>query len=194
MKSAREIALEKIKDIGEPTEDEKLRWQYLPLGEKLAGKYLEENIILSTELSKYKGRAKKYVLKGLEETLVDNIYILKNDAAKRRNKKAMEGIKEIKKDKVAAENVFSKMRSLFKHDLEEGEKQREQVFNNIKEKCELQLRQAAQQKYGQAAGQMEMKAEQHPKFQEEVRRVMAQIDSGYLNHLDNFKKELAIIN
>ena len=194
MKSAYEIAMEKIDGFDEPTKDEKMRWQYIPLGEKMAGGYLEKDINLSLELGKYKGKAKSYVLQGLEEVLIANVNTLKDDAARVRNKKAMEGLKEIKKDKVAVENIFSQMRQLLKHDLEQGEEQREQAFNGIKAQFEQQLKQAARQKYGQAADQIEIKAEQHPQFREEVSRVMAQIDSGYLSYLDNYKKELRKID
>ncbi len=40
IKSAREIAMEKIDKLGEPTEQERMEWKYLPEGEKLAARYL----------------------------------------------------------------------------------------------------------------------------------------------------------
>ena len=43
IKSTREIALEKIASLGEATQEEQLRWKYIPEGEKLAVKYLDEN-------------------------------------------------------------------------------------------------------------------------------------------------------
>ena len=37
IKSAREIAEEKVAEMGAPTEEERLRWKYVPEGEVLAG-------------------------------------------------------------------------------------------------------------------------------------------------------------
>ena len=44
IKSAREIAMEKIDKLGEPTEEERLEWKYLPEGEKLAARYLKNEV------------------------------------------------------------------------------------------------------------------------------------------------------
>ena len=46
IKSAREIAMEKIDAMGEPTETERLEWKYLPEGEKLAARYLRGDVQL----------------------------------------------------------------------------------------------------------------------------------------------------
>ena len=47
IKSAREIALEKVEKLGEVTDEERLRWKYVPEGEKMAAKYLKQNLNLS---------------------------------------------------------------------------------------------------------------------------------------------------
>jgi len=41
IKSAREIATEKVDKLGEVTDEERLRWKYTPEGEKLAARYLK---------------------------------------------------------------------------------------------------------------------------------------------------------
>ena len=41
IKSALEIAMEKIEKLGEPTEEERLKWKYVPQGEELAARYLK---------------------------------------------------------------------------------------------------------------------------------------------------------
>ena len=43
IKSALEIAMEKIEKLGEVTEEERLKWKYTPVGEKLAAKYLKQD-------------------------------------------------------------------------------------------------------------------------------------------------------
>ncbi len=36
IKSAREIAMEKVEKLGEATEEERLKWKHIPKGEELA--------------------------------------------------------------------------------------------------------------------------------------------------------------
>ena len=191
MKSAFEIAMEKVARMGEATEEDKLRWEHISVGEKLASRYLEGKVSLMAEIGKYRGKEKEYVLEGFEGVLVAGIGMLKDDEVKRQNKKIMEGVKAIKNDKVAVENIFSRMRVLFEHDLEQGDKERENAYNSIKAGFERQLKQAAIQKYGKmAAENMEVYAESHPQFMDEVRRVIARIESGYISRLDSLKKAL----
>ncbi len=54
IKSAREIAMEKIDKIGEPSEEERLEWKYIPEGEKLAARY-PYGTLESGAKSKYNG-------------------------------------------------------------------------------------------------------------------------------------------
>jgi hypothetical protein len=61
IKSAREIAMEKIDKLGEPTEEERLQWKYSPEGEKLAARYLKNGVDLVSELNKYDKAAAKVV-------------------------------------------------------------------------------------------------------------------------------------
>jgi hypothetical protein len=43
IKSAREIAMEKVEKLSEATDEERLEWKYVPEGEKLAAKYLKQD-------------------------------------------------------------------------------------------------------------------------------------------------------
>ena len=99
IKSAAEIAMEKIEKLGEPTEEERLSWKYVPEGEKLAARYLKEDCNLAAELNLYDDdddNAKQYVIKGIEGILIRNINLPKDDITEKNNKRAMEGIKSIK--------------------------------------------------------------------------------------------------
>jgi hypothetical protein len=53
VKSAYEIAMEKIKEIEPATTEERMKWKFVPKGEELAGKYMKEDVNLMTELTKY---------------------------------------------------------------------------------------------------------------------------------------------
>ncbi len=73
IKSAAEIAREKLEKIGEPTEEERLKWKYGPEGEKLAARYLKEDTNLVNEVKKYDDKAKKYITTSVNDILIRNI-------------------------------------------------------------------------------------------------------------------------
>jgi len=193
VKSAFEIAMEKIKDIEPASEEERLKWKFVPKGEQLAGKYMKDDANMMTELGKYSEQEKKYVLQGVSAILIRNIDLPKNDAVKKNNRKAMDGIKLIKKDKTAVENVFSKIRYIFNHYAEQGEAQKKEAYEQVKEQFAMKLQQAVQQQIGTNA-QMDINVEQHPQFQEEWRKALLRLDAQYVQHLTDYKHALLAIN
>ncbi len=189
IKSAREIALEKVGKLEKATSEELLKWQYFPEGEKLATRYLKQECNLVAELGKYDEGAKKYVIEGASEVLVRNINLPRGNIAKKTNARAMDGLKTLKNDKVAMENVFSKMRHVFNHYVTQGNQQRKQAYEALKADFEAKFRQAVQQQYGTAIG-FRIDVERQPQFQEEWRKLQMQLDAQYLKLLDEFKQEL----
>jgi hypothetical protein len=192
IKSAAEIAREKLEKLGEVTEDERLKWKYVPEGEKLAARYIKEDCNLVNELSKYEEKAKKYVTQSASDILIRNINLPRNDIAQKTNKKAMEGLKTIKSDKVAVENVFSKIRHVLDHYVQQGAQQKKQAYESLKAEFESRIQQAIQQQMGINA-QMKVDIERQPQFQEEWMKLQAQLDSQYVKLLDEYKQELSAI-
>ena len=192
IKSALEIAMEKVEKLEKATDEERLRWQYVPEGEKLGVRYLKEGGNLVVELGKYEEKAGRYIVEGAMDILVRNINLPKDDLAKRNNRRAMEGLKNLKSDKVAVENVYSQLRHLFNHYMEQGEQQRKQAYETLKTEFEARVRQAVQQQLGLLAG-ARIDVEKQPQFQEEWRKIQTQIDSQYYKLLDEYKQELSAI-
>jgi hypothetical protein len=192
IKSAREIAMEKVEKLEKATDEERLRWKYTPEGEKLAARYLREGCNLVVELGKYEEKVRRYITGGAADILVRNINLPKNDLAKRNNRQAMEGLKNLKSDKVAVENVYSQLRHLFNHYMEQGEQQRKQAYETLKAEFEARVRQAMQQQLGLPIG-IKIDVEKQPQFQEEWHKMQTQIDSQYHKLLDEYKQELSAI-
>ena len=190
IKSAREIAMEKVEKLGEATDEERLRWKYVPEGEKLAAGYLKQDCNLVVELGKYEDKVRRYIIEGVGEILIRNIDLPASDLAERNSKRAMDGLKTLKSDKVAVENVYSKIRSLFNHYVEQGEQQRKQAYESLKAEFGAKIQQALQQQFGSSMG-IEMDVEGQPQFQEEWRRLQTQIDTQYLKLLEEYKQELS---
>ena len=190
IKSALEIAMEKIEKLGEATDEERLKWRYVPEGERLAARYLKQDCNLVVELSQYEEKVRRYIIEGAGNILIRNINLPKDDLAKRNNKRAMDGLKNLKSNKVAVENVHSKMRRIFSHYTEQGERQRKQAYESLKAEFEVKMQQAVQQQLGSSM-RVRIDAEKQPQFQEEWRKIQTQLDSQYLKLLDEYKQELS---
>ncbi len=193
IKSAREIAAEKVARLGEVTEEERLEWKYVPEGEKLATRYLTEGTNLVLELGKYDEVVRKYVTTGVANVLVRSIGLPDSDLAKRNNKRAMDGLKLVKSSQTALENVYSQMRRIFDHYLGQGTEQRRQAYQALKAEFEIQVGQALQQQLG-VLGKFRIDAEKQPQFQAEWRRRQIQLDAQYLKLLNELKQDLAAIS
>jgi hypothetical protein len=189
IKSAREIAMKKVEKLGEATQEERLKWKYVPQGEGLAVRYLKENLNLIVELGQYEGEVRKYIIEGAAQVLTQNISLPRNDVAKKNNRRIMDGLKLLKSDKVGVENVYSKIRYLFNHYAEQGEQQRQKAYQSLKAEMEAQVQQALQQQLGTLMG-VKIDVERQPQFQQEWRKILTQLDSQYLAHLNEYKREL----
>ena len=192
IKSAREIAMEKVAELGEATDEERLRWRYVPEGEKLAVEYLKQGSNLMVEMSRYDENVRQYIIEGTGDILIRNISMPKDDLAKKSNKRVMDGLKVIKSDKVGVENVYSRMRHLFDHHSKEGEQQRQQAYERLKAEFEAKVQQAIAQQGGTLPG-IKIDIERQPQFQEQWRKVLSQLESQYITLLDEYKHELKAI-
>ena len=189
IKSALEIAMEKVEKLGEATDEERLRWKYVPEGEKLATRYLKQDCNLMVELGKYEEKVRRYIIEGSGDILIRDINLPKDDLTKRKNRKAMEGLKNLKSDKVAVENVYSKLRRIFNHYLEQGEQQRKQAYTQLKTEFEARVQQAMQEQLSLLVGG-KIDVEKQPQFQEEWRKIQVQLDSQYNKLVTEYKQEL----
>ncbi len=190
IKSALEIAMEKVEKLGKATDEERLKWKYVPEGEKLAVRYLKQDCNLVVELSEYEEAARRYVVAGASDILIRNINLPKDDLAKKNNRQVMDGLKNLKNTKVAVENAYSKIRRIFNHYAEQGEQQRKQAYETLKTEFETKMQQAAQQQLGSLT-RIKIDVEKQPQFQEEWRKIQTQLDSQYLKLLDEYKQELS---
>ncbi len=165
MKSAFERAMERAESLGKASEEDLKKWKYAPEGEKLAALHLKDECDLVTELGRYDDDARRYLGESAQGVLVRNISLPRNEVAKKTNRKAMEAIKELKRDKVGVENVYTKLRRVFNHYEQEGEQQRRQAYETVKRDVEAKMQQAIQQQTGLPA-QMKIDVESQPQFQQ----------------------------
>ncbi len=192
IKSAHDIALERISAIGQATEIEKLKWKYTPEGEKIAVAYLKNEADLPAAMGSYPENARSHVKTGIESVLLAAIELPKNETIKTRNKRAIDGALALKKDRTAANNILGQIKQVLDHYTDQGEMQRKQAYEVLKEQYQIKLKQAVNKQLGMTAGaeDLAISVESLPQFQDEWRRTAAQMDEQYLKLLNEFKKEL----
>ncbi len=192
IKSAFEIAMEKLEKIGSSTEEERTEWKYVPEGEKLGVRYIKEDFDLFGALNGFSGDARKYVTQGVTEILIRNIGLPRTEIAKKTNKKAMDILKMLKNDKVKTEAVLTQFRRLFDHYATQGDQQRKQAYLSLKADFEDRLQDAAKQQGLAMAGKIDV--EKQPQFLQEWHKMQSQLDSQYLTLISEYKRELTAIS
>lgn len=193
IRSAREIALEKVEKLGDATPEERLEWKYKPEGEQLAHRYIKDDESMIAAMGRFDDSVRKYVKAGATEVLARSIGLPKNDFAKNVNRKAMEGLRLIKTDKAQLENIFSRLRQLFAHYSDQGEKQRKQAYQQLKVDLEARIRPELEKQQMGAYRRMEIDVERMPQFQQEWRKVLNQLDSQYLLLLKEYRENMEAI-
>ncbi|HSW56880.1 MAG TPA: hypothetical protein VLH15_00595 [Dehalococcoidales bacterium] len=194
IKSAREIAMEKINAMGEPTEQERMEWKYLPEGEKMAARYLKGDIQLQPEIAKIEKKAAPYITRGIYNILIKNVNLPVNENIQKTNKLALDGIKIIKTEKTKTDAILKQIAQIFSHYSGVGEQQRQQAYQNLKEDFSLKVQQALQQQMGSKAANMRIDVEKQPQFLEEWRKIKTQLDGQYVQVLGDLKAQLDQIN
>lgn len=189
VKTALERAMERAEGLGKITSDELKRLEFLPLGNGMAARYLkEEGFSLEGELAKTKGTGnRKWVVLGVQETLLSNISLPRDAASKNASKRAMEGITTIKENKRGVKATLSKIETLFGY----YEQARLELLRRLKKEFETRMAEAQRAMQYQIGGAAKLSAETQQQFQEEMRRALGELDMQYDKTLQEHKKELA---
>jgi len=188
MKSAWEKAMEKAEKLGKPTDEELKQIEYVPAGNALAARYIQEdNVDLDAELTKYKGSGiRQYIINGVQETLLRNISLPHNEHDKQVTLKAMTGIKTIKDNKKQLDVIYERINNLLSY----YEQARVQAFNQFKSNFEAKIQDLSktlQQRSGTATN---LEAQIQLQFQEEWRRASSELDRQYEQTLEEHKQQI----
>ena len=186
IKSAYERALERAEKIEVPG-DKLKELQYLPEGAKLAATFLkEERFDLAKAIAGFGDDVRKYIYKGAQETLLNNIVLPRTPRSKTETKRAMDGLIAMKKDKSKLTQVIGKIDSLIAY----YERTKQQAYDNLKKEFEAALRQAMQQQQiGVRQQNPRVDAEMQGEFQTKWREVSSRLDMDFENNLNGLKKE-----
>jgi hypothetical protein len=183
--------MEKVAALDAVTPEDRLKWKFFPEGEQLALKYFKDSQDIAAGLSSYPREALPFVRAGAEDILLANIQLPSNETIEARNKKALDGLPAIKTDKNAANKLLNQLKQILAHYTDQGAEQRKQAYESLKQQYETKLKKAVNKQLGSKAdSDLGISVETLPQFQEEWRRVSAQMDDQYIKLLDEFKKEI----
>jgi len=190
MKSAFERAMEKVEKMGKATDEELKRLEYVPVGSALAAKYLkEEKFDLSGELNKYSDpNIRTHVVNGIQDALLHNITLPKDDVSKKTTNKAVAGLKLTKKGKNQLDALLDRISSLTTY----YEQARQQALNQFKSTFESKLPEItrAMQQQPQKSG-IPIETQIQLQFQEQWRRASSELDAQYEKVLEEHKQQIA---
>ena len=188
MKSAWEKAMEKVEKLGKPTEDEVKLFECVPVGNKLAARYLQEDDFnLDAELTKYKGTGlRKYVAQGAQEILLNNMILPQNEADKQVIKRAMSGLKIVKENKNQLETILDRITNLFNY----YEQARQQAYTQFKKEFEAKLQEASQTLQQQPGNAVPIETQLQVQFQAEWHKLNSQLNAQYEKVLTEHKQQI----
>jgi hypothetical protein len=102
----------------------------------------------------------------------------------------LKAVVKLKKDKTTASDIASQIQHLFEHYLSQGEQQKAQAIEQLKNDYGRKLKHAIEQQLGTSAAGMVTDVENLPQFKEEKRRLENQFDRQYIQYLNEYKKAL----
>jgi hypothetical protein len=191
IKSAREIALAKAEAASEEiTAEDRLRWKYIPEGEKLGAGIMAGKVNIEEELDKAEESARTFLVQGALSTMYANIVLPHGSAEKENTAKALDTIIKLKKDKTSAGQVVEQIRNLFEHYETQGNTQKNNAIEQLKTEYSRRLKMAIEQQLGSSASGVIADVDNVPQYKEEKRRLVNQFDSQYLQLLNEYKEEL----
>ena len=157
-------------------------------GKKIAAKYLKEKKFdLLKEIDTHDKKYKKYLLEGVISTLLSNIVLPTTKEINRENTHVLEGIFLLKKDKENLKNICHQLNMLF----DEYYQQRKQLYNQLKRKYEMQMRQLQEVKLledqmAQKGIKLKIDVESNRQFQQEYRNYLNELNTQYQSALNEF--------
>jgi hypothetical protein len=187
IKSAYEVALERVEQRKEVPQAEMDRMEYEPVGQTIAAFFLrDKDYNLLAEIEKYPQQYRGYILDGIQKTLFSNILPPKDKNTLESNLKAMQGLLLIKKDKSAVEEILSQLENLFRY----YEQALNQTYNQFKQRFEEKLGPTIRSIEKRTGQKFKIDPEKQPGFREEWSKVLGHLNYQYEMVLDEQKDKL----
>lgn len=188
IKTAWEKALERFEERSKNISPEDiLRMEYRPEGQKLAGRYLKEpQFKLSAALKQYEGKKRKVVLEAVEETLLSRLALPENEQALQDNRRVMEGLVEIKKNKQFLAPIMGELEHLFQYYIQA----REQARESLKRDFSARINSTMQKRGIRLGPGVRVNPERHPQFHEEWAKLLGKVNEKFMPALEQLRQKI----
>jgi hypothetical protein len=188
MKSAWERAQEKVEKLGKITEEEIKQIECIPVGNKLAAKYLQDtDFNLDAELTKYKGTGlRKYIAQGAQEIFMHNIILPQNERDQQVTKRAMIGLRIVKENKNQLETILDRITNLLNY----YEQARQQTYTQFKKGFEARLQESSKVLQKQSGNAVPLEAQLQAQFQAEWLNLNSKLSAQYEKVLEEHKQHI----
>jgi hypothetical protein len=188
MKSAWQIAMERADKLGKVSQDELNTIKYVPEGNRIASQFLlDDKMDLSAEIAKVQPpESAQFVKKGVEEILLRNIGLPRNDEEQRRTNRSMAGLRSIKENKKQLEAIFGLINNL----VSQYKLALQQTYNEFKKNAEVSVQQAARNMRPQRGDQMTPEQRIQLQLQEEWRQIHSELDAQYEKAMEEHKQKI----
>ena len=190
IKSAFEKAMEKVErmNLAPPSEEERLSWEALPQGRKIAAAYLKGEETLTSAAAEADAKERPYIIEGAVEVLTASMQLPKHEAAEKTTARALSGVKSLLAGVPGVQEVAERVTYVAEQFKTYGEQQRQQAMQQLKQQFTAQLEQVMRQRG--AAGGPPPNVETMPEFQQEWMRVRLHLDQQYEGHLEGYRNEI----
>lgn len=184
IKTALEKALERAESLPEVSAEEVARIENIPRGKIIGASFMNnKNINLKENLAEIPEGISKYVIEGLQEVLLMNITLSADEATDESNRRAMEGILAIKRDRAQVSAVLGELDHLLQYYRQAMDQTRERF------KQEFEMRGRAARRQGIRERSME-----RMEFREEWANVVRQLNQRFDVSLAELKDRIKQIN
>ena len=179
--------MEKIAKLEGPTPQQRLEWDGVPKGKKIAAGFLKGDGDLGG-VQATEEALRRYVVRGAVEVFAANVQLAKSPALEAALQKSVEGLKIVLKGAPKLDDLLGRIKYVTDQHRTYGDQQRQQAFTQLKQQFQAQVQQAMQRQ-GQQANRA-VNVETMPEFQAEWMRVRAQLDGQFEEHMDEFRQQL----
>ena len=192
IKSAYEMAMERFQQRDAVSREEIDRMESVPLGKAMAATFLRESgYDLVAEIGKQPEEKRAYIIKGIQETLINNIQLPIDKIAVEMTQKSMTGLLITTENKAAVAEVYELFKNLFTY----YEQMLNQTFNQMKDVFRKKIMETAKKIGNTEITEQSIEPERYSGFREEWLRARANLNDKYQGILKEQKEKLKeIIN
>jgi hypothetical protein len=186
VKSAFERAMERADSLGEPSLEDKLRFKFLPQGERLAARFLKGEGDLEQALKEVETEAMPYLVKGIIEVLIHNVSLAKTTVELETNKRILQGMRLVKSDKNTVDEIASRIEYVcnsFQLYYQQG---LDRAYQETKDRFQQQAQEILKMQGGLPHDGV-VNVEAMPEFRQEWARIATGFLTQYQSSLDEQK-------